>query len=179
MTLCILWADWNMLVTLLEIELDGAMKKEHLHTMAGVLWLGIGLMLATRGVFQFLAAQEMGAGAGAIALAAGLGLVIGFAKGRFVLSKTARKNKNRIAELPDPVKPWQVFSVKFYPLIAVMMGMGIGIRHFFVKGGSATAQLSYGGLLCGIGGALFISAFVYWGAFEKKAAVEAEEAAKA
>jgi hypothetical protein len=49
-----------------------------------------------------------------------------------------------------------------------MMGMGIGIRHFFVNEGSATAHLSYGALLCGIGGALFISAFAYWGAFNKE-----------
>jgi hypothetical protein len=153
------------------------MKKQNLQTMAGVFWLGIGLMLATRGVLMFLAASKMGASTQALALAAALGLIIGAAKGRFVLSKTARKNRDRIGELTEPVKPWQVFSVKFYPLIGLMMGGGIAIRHFFVKDGSSTAQLSYGGVLCGIGGALFISAFAYWGAFEKKA-VATEETVK-
>ena len=146
------------------------MKRQQLQTLAGIFWLAIGLLLTARGVFTLMAAQSGGASTQGLALAAGLGLVIGLAKGRFVLSKTARRNRDRIAALAEPVKPWQLFSMKFYPLILLMMGMGMAIRHFFVKGGTTTAQLSYGGLLCGIGGALFVSAFAYWGAFAKKAA---------
>jgi hypothetical protein len=144
------------------------MKKQHLQSLAGIFWLGIGIMLTVRGIFTLTTAQDMGASVSAIGLAAGLALIIGLAKGRFVLSKSARRNRDRIGELTEPVRAWQVFSVKFYPLILLMMGMGIGIRHFFVNEGSATAHLSYGALLCGIGGALFISAFAYWGAFNKE-----------
>ena len=45
----------------------------------------------------------------AVSLAVVLGLCGGLAKGRFVLSKTALRNKRRIAALSQ-AKPWQIFA---------------------------------------------------------------------
>jgi hypothetical protein len=151
------------------------MTKNGLNTTAGIVWLAIGGMLATRGALTLLKAQEGGATTTGLACAALLGLVIGAAKGRFVLSKTARRNARRIAGLEEPVKPWQVFAPAFYPLILVMMGLGFGLRAAAAKG-YAGGHLTYGGVLVGIGCALFVSAFTYWKAeeqSEEQGAVEA------
>ena len=45
----------------------------------------------------------------AVSVALALGLVGGWAKGRFVLAKTALRNKRRLQRLSGP-RPWQIFA---------------------------------------------------------------------
>lgn len=156
------------------------MKRSSLLGFAAFVWIGSGIGLLARGVsYFFKAVNEQEAGTAGIAIAAAIGLVIGAVKGRFVLAKSARRNKHRIEALPEPTKPWQVFKPLFYVFLASMMGMGIGLRFLF-RSGDYGGWLSYGGMLCGIGGALFVSAFVYWfeDAFFKPKAEEEGEASE-
>lgn len=158
------------------------MSRSSLQTLAGIIWVCVGVMLASMGIFKYLAnAQSLGASTLSLGLAIGLGLIVGGAKGKFVLAKSALRNKDRIEKLEEPLRPWHVFAPPFFLLIALMMGMGIGIRRFVIDQSNPTHLLIYGGCLCGIGGALFVSAFAYWfeGVFRKPLAAVQEASAEA
>lgn len=85
--------------------------------------------------------------------------LIGLVKGKFVLSKTAHRNKNRIYSLDDPVSLQDIFAKPFYFLIPMMMGLGILLRSYneYVGG-----YIVVGAIYCGIGMALIVSSRVYW-----------------
>ena len=56
------------------------------------------------------------------------GLMIGFVKGRFILSKTARRVASRIHSLPHPIKISQVYSLRYIALIACMILLGMSMK---------------------------------------------------
>ena len=102
------------------------------------------------GLYQ-LAGQEQHSTQISIILSLVTAVLIGLAKGRFVLSKTARKNKARIYELEDPVHIHQIFSKPFYFLIPMMIGLGVLLRYYNeYLGGYVVVAAIY----CGIGMAL-------------------------
>ncbi len=107
------------------------MSKNRLITIAGGLWCFIGLFLVVRGFGLYhLAEVEQHATEIAITISGIVAGLIGLAKGRFVLSKTARRNKNRIHGLEDPVRLHDLFAKPFYFLIPMMMGLGVLLRSF-------------------------------------------------
>ncbi|CAE7325736.1 hypothetical protein AK812_SmicGene1421 [Symbiodinium microadriaticum] len=148
------------------------MRRDGLQNAAGAVWLliGAGLLARGRGYLQ-QAVNIDGASSRAVTTSVVLGLLLGLAKGRFVLSKVAIKNIRRIESLQDP-KPWQIFSLKFYPLMLGMMGLSVALRKLF-RSGFAGGMVTYGGLVSGIGTALFVSAFAYW--FEDAFGVKAKK----
>jgi hypothetical protein len=152
------------------------MSPSSLQKLAGAIWLLVGAGLMTRAVLgHLLLASRLNASMGAMITAVALGLVVGAAKGRFVLARTALRNVDRIKALPEPRRPWQLFHPAFYLLIGLMMGMGIGIRRFLISPESINGNLIYGGVLLGIGGALFVSSLAYFSPerFRKTPKVEA------
>ena len=84
---------------------------------------------------------------------------MGGAKGKFVLSKTAKKNKARINGLDEPVNVGQTFAKPFYGFIVGMMVLGFLLRAF---NESLGGYVVVGGVYCGIGAALMVSSLVYW-----------------
>ena len=136
------------------------MSKERLIKIAGGLWGIIGLMLVIRGFGLYqLAEMEQHATEIAITISGIVAGLIGLVKGKFVLSKTARRNKTRIHNLEDPVKLYNIFSKPFYFLIPMMMGLGILLRYFNeYLGGYIVVAAIY----CGIGMALIVSSRIYW-----------------
>ena len=136
------------------------MSKERLIKIAGGLWGIIGLMLVIRGFGLYqLAEIEQHATEIAITISGIVAGLIGLVKGKFVLSKTALKNKTRILNLEDPVKLHNIFSKPFYFLIPMMMGLGILLRSFNeYLGGYIVVAAIY----CGIGMALIVSSRIYW-----------------
>ena len=86
-------------------------------------------------------------------------IVIGVAKGKFVLSKTARRNKSRIEQIEGPLQVHHVYAKSFYFLIAGMILFGVSLRHFneYLGGYVVVA-----GIYCGIGLALMVSSLTYW-----------------
>ncbi len=95
------------------------MKVSHrtLIFLAGTLWLLIGLSLLGIGLSLSDALPLL-----AIATA------VGYAKGRFVMSRAAQKQAARISNLPAPVHIKNLYSAPFYFLILGMMGLGMSLR---------------------------------------------------
>jgi len=136
------------------------LKTRHLITLAGILWVAIGTFLIVRGVAMYrLAMLEQHATQTALAFSVAIGVCLGSAKGLFVLSKTARKNKTRIENLPHPVQAHHIFSKPFYVLIAGMMLLGFLLRTWNEYLGGYIVVAS---IYCGIGMALLLGSRVYW-----------------
>jgi uncharacterized membrane protein len=137
-----------------------SLSKESLIKIAGGLWGIIGLMLVIRGFGLYqLAEIEQHTTEIAISISGIVAVLIGLIKGKFVLSKTARRNKTRIHNLEDPVKLHNIYSKPFYFLIPMMMGLGILLRSFneYIGGYIVVATI-----YCGIGMALIVSSRIYW-----------------
>ena len=107
------------------------MGKQRLLQIAGLIWVIVGLFLIYRGSGLYnLAVIEQNTSKETLIIAIILGVVIGILKGKFVLSKTALRNRNRIYQLVPPISIHQIFSGAFYGLIAGMMILGFLLREF-------------------------------------------------
>ena len=136
------------------------MNKNSLYTLAGSIWGLVGLFLIIRGVGMYQAALEtQNASQTALMISIAIAVVIGVAKGRFVLSKTARRNKSRIENIEEPLKVHHVYAKSFYFLIAGMILLGVSLRHFNEYLGG---YVVVGAIYCGIGLALMVSSLTYW-----------------
>ena len=136
------------------------LSRQLLTQTAGFIWIVVGLFLIYRGsgLYQ-LAAQEQNSGLKAIIISLLLGIILGIIKGKFVLSKTARKNRNRIDQLTLPLKIHNIFSGPFYGFIVGMMALGFLLRTFNTYlGGYVVVAAIY----CGVGMALIAASYVYW-----------------
>lgn len=95
----------------------------------------------------------------AVMISIAVAVIIGVAKGKFVLSKTARRNKSRIEGIEEPLKVHHVYAKSFYFLIAGMILLGVTLRTFNeYLGGYVVVAAIY----CGIGLALMVSSLTYW-----------------
>lgn len=108
--------------------------------VSGFLWLAAGFSLLKKGL-QFVEAglqnpeslsshlvslfgsSEQG---GMILIA--IGLIVGFLKGRFVLSRSAHRICSRIIHLEPPIRLTRAYPLPYWILIAGMMGLGFGMR---------------------------------------------------
>jgi hypothetical protein len=136
------------------------LNKKKLIQIAGGVWICVGAFLTIRGIGLFdLATSQQGATSTGVTISVILGLIVGGAKGKFVLSKTAKKNKARINGLEEPVNIGQTFAKPFYGFIVGMMGLGFLLRAFNEPLGG---YVVVGGIYCGIGAALMVSSLVYW-----------------
>lgn len=137
------------------------MSTRSLKILAGSIWLIVGIGLASVG-FRFVFGLHEGGEAGSVAgIAASLllGAGIGILKGRYVLSRTARRNRRRIEALKEP-RFWKVFTRNFYVLILGMMLLGRGLRALAARdllGG----YTGVGGIYIGIGLALAVASYAY------------------
>ncbi len=136
------------------------MNKNSLYTLAGSIWGLVGLFLIIRGAIMYQdALNTQNATQTALMISIAVSVIIGVAKGRFVLSKTARRNKTRIDSIEEPLKIHHVYAKSFYFLIAGMIALGIILRTFNeYLGGYVVVAAIY----CGIGLALMVSSLTYW-----------------
>jgi len=136
------------------------LNKKKLIQIAGGVWVCVGAFLTIRGIGFFdIATSQQGATSTGVIISVIIGLIVGGAKGKFVLSKTAKKNKARINGLEEPVNVGQTFAKPFYFFIIGMMGLGFLLRAF---NESLGGYVVVGGIYCGIGAALVVSSLVYW-----------------
>ena len=113
-----------------------------------------------RGINMYqLAVDEQNSTQMGIIFSVTIGILVGFFKGLFVLSKSARKNRSRIQGLESPVKIHHIFSKPFYGLIAGMMLLGVLLRNFNEYLGG---YIVVAGVYCGIGVALMVGSRAYW-----------------
>ena len=136
------------------------MNKNSLYTLAGSIWGLVGLFLIVRGAGMYQAALDtQNATQTALMISIAIAVIIGVAKGKFVLSKTARRNKSRIDGIEGPLKVHHVYAKSFYFFIAGMILLGVSLRHFNeYLGGYVVVAAIY----CGIGLALMVSSLTYW-----------------
>ena len=136
------------------------MNKQRLIQVAGLIWIIVGVFLIYRGSGLYnLAIAEQNTSKESIIISIVLGVVLGIIKGKFVLSKTALKNRNRINQLTPPLNIHHVFSGPFYGFIAGMMMLGFLLRQFNAYiGGYVVVAAIY----CGIGMALIAASSIYW-----------------
>lgn len=136
------------------------MTKNKLIYIAGGLWGLIGVLLIYRGTNMYqLAVDEQSSTQMGVLISVSIGIAIGFFKGLFVLSKSARKNRSRIEGLDSPVKIHDIFSKPFYGLIAGMMLLGFMVRNFNEYLGG---YIVVAGIYCAIGIALMVGSRAYW-----------------
>lgn len=136
------------------------MNKNQLLNIAGGFWGVMGFFLIYRSMELYeRALGEQQSTLQAITISVVIGMIIGGLKGKFVLVKTARKNKSRIEDLEGPLKIYHAFAKKFYILIPGMILLGFLLRHFNSYLGG---YVVVGAIYCGIGMALIVSSFPYW-----------------
>ena len=112
--------------------------------ISGLIWFIVGIGLLTLGLnfIVFKAQMDLGDTTSLIAKLSPLtggreqaalaliatGLIIGFIKGRFVLSKTVRRVSERILSLPQPIRFAQVYSKGYLMLIGGMVLLGMSMK---------------------------------------------------
>lgn len=110
--------------------------------ISGFLWLGVGVFLLYKGLhlisdgvlkadtlcFKMKGLFGSPQQSGTALIAAGL--LLGFMKGRFVLSKTVRRVALRITSLPLPIRFSSVYAPSYWILIGSMMGLGMMLKMF-------------------------------------------------
>lgn len=94
--------------------------------LATILWIAVGLMLIWRG-YPFLG---MIGSTGGKAAAIALGLLVGGAKGVFVLSKSARRTAGYIARRPEQDWLFLCFHPVLWAVIPLMILMGWALRTY-------------------------------------------------
>lgn len=116
------------------------MKHRAWIAFSGFVWLAIGTFLLYKGLrlisdatlsstslcFRLKDFFGTSQQAGVVLIAAGL--LIGFLKGRFVLSKTVHRISSRIANLSLPIRFSDVYPFSYWILIASMITLGISLR---------------------------------------------------
>ncbi len=120
------------------------MKLKHSTMLAlgGLVWLAVGLYLLPLGL-KFLAEpatnlssslpllslmENFLSHANALVILIASGLFVGYFKGRYILGKSAERESNRIKALPNPAPAQNLYSKRYYILVALMMGIGIAMR---------------------------------------------------
>ena len=89
--------------------------------ISGFIWFFIGSMLLYKGL-------RLLEGSAIASQLIALGLLIGFFKGRFVLSKTVKRVVARIKELPLPIRLKDAYAKSYWILIGSMMALGMVFR---------------------------------------------------
>ncbi|MCB9834111.1 MAG: hypothetical protein H6807_16740 [Planctomycetes bacterium] len=95
--------------------------------VAIVLWCAVAAMLIFRGLhFAWHQIPEMNTKL----IALGIALVIGVAKGYFVISRSAERNAGYIARRPEQDWFFLCFHPVMYLLIPLMIGMGLALKAY-------------------------------------------------
>ncbi|WP_303672777.1 hypothetical protein [Vampirovibrio chlorellavorus] len=135
-----------------------------LKKLAFTLWLVGGIILFSRGT-SFLAESPAIHNIPLLAGLVAVALAIGFGKGKFVLAKTSLKNIERLNQFNQPQRPINVYSLRSWIMIALMVSISVALNVFQVQ------NIVRGPINLGIGFALIISSLAYLKSFsESKAA---------
>lgn len=148
-----------------------------LNLLAAAVWYGGGIALMFKGGSLLVEAEALKPGLVWPWLAAGMALMLGGLKARFLFARSCHKNLSRIAALDHP-RVWQFYTPRFFGFLALVIAGGVtlsrlahGLYPFVI--GVATLDLS-------IAVALLGSSYVYWQrrAFSRTAGASPEPAAR-
>ena len=130
-----------------------ATKKIWLHLTAGIMWSGVGIMLTVFAATWFGLVHSL-----TILLLISAGLLLGAAIYFFGFSKMAVKNVQRISAYPkERVCLFAFQKWTSYPLVLVMVAMGIYLRRY-----SPIPKPDLAILYLGLGASLFASSLHYY-----------------
>jgi hypothetical protein len=135
------------------------LQPQQLKKLAFSIWMAGGVVLTILGVSRLMGVQEgvMPPSPAILAMALVASIVIGVAKGKFVLGKTATRNLARLNALTEPQKPIHVYCVRSWVIIALMVGISV-----LLNSGVLPLELWLRGAInIGIGLALVVSSFNY------------------
>lgn len=138
---------------LLLLALPFRISVRQLRRLAFLLWFAGGMVLVVRGI-GFMGADPA-RNMGLMLLGGVLALLIGVAKGKFVLSKTSQRNVERLEAFTEPQKPVAIYSVRSWIMISIMVGISLALNF------SNLAPLWRGVINLGIGTALLASSLAY------------------
>jgi hypothetical protein len=136
---------------LLSSKFKPAVSKYWLATAAGLMWTTVGLMLGGL-AYEWLAVLPLrwAAPLGVV------GIILALVVYRFVFSKIALKNIDRLRQFPDRVCFFAFQAWKSYLLIALMVMFGFILRHSTIPKHYLSVPYA------AIGGALLISSLHYY-----------------
>lgn len=105
------------------------MSKKIAIIFSGFLWMVIGVMLLSKGLRLIVGEAALSQDKQQTALLLiSIGLLIGFIKGRFILSKTVKRVVERILSLPLPLPLAKIYDRKYLILLASMMTLGMTLK---------------------------------------------------
>ena len=94
---------------------------------SGIIWVVVGTSLALKGIqYSVISANNSDAKLLSIFI---LGAVLGYLKGRFVLTKSVARYMRHIVQFEEPLKFTQLFPKSYLVLVGVMMCLGMSMRH--------------------------------------------------
>lgn len=128
-----------------------ALPRIWLYLLSGLMWSAVGLMLCTLAYGWLIQVEVLNA-----LLLAAAGILLGTVIYRFGFLGLAIKNINRIHLLPEKACLFAFQEWKSYPLIAVMIALGITLRH------SPIPKPYLAVLYIGIGLGLFLASLQYY-----------------
>lgn len=126
------------------------LRHNYLLIISGLVWLAVGSSLMMMGLNFLLSgtkgdrslessyplldsmAPYMGNLEQAALVIVALGLFIGYFKGKFVLGKSAKRGIERIQSFPNPTSLSNIYSAKYYILLAIMIGLGMSMKYLGV-----------------------------------------------
>ena len=95
--------------------------------VSGVIWLVVGSFLLSIGLYLLILQSSLQSQDYVVILVC-LGFVLGFIKGRFVLSKTAQKAVKKVLLISEPLSSLPVYPPIYLGLIVGMMLLGMGLK---------------------------------------------------
>lgn len=130
-----------------------------LNILAALVWYLGGVILLMKGGSLLLASASLFPGPEWPWVVGGGGLLLGFVKGKWLFSKSCKKNLRRISSLKNP-RLWQFFSPVFFLLLLLMITAGVILSRlahtsFPVLVGVVVLDLA-------VGAALLVSGRVFW-----------------
>jgi len=110
--------------------------------LSGITWMGVGILLLTKGFSLILTPQgpesmalftpklvSLAGSAQQVALIlVCIGLLVGYLKGRFVLSKTASRVISSIVSQPNPLPLTSIYPRSYLILLSSMIALGLSLK---------------------------------------------------
>ena len=115
-------------VALVLLALPVRLSPRHLAWLAFALWLLGGVVLCAFGARRLLQASQEAAPFGLVGLGAAVSVAVGFAKGRWLLSRTASRNIERLGLFTEKLRPIRVYGARSWIVIGLMVGVSLALN---------------------------------------------------
>ncbi|HKQ04388.1 MAG TPA: hypothetical protein VJ464_04610 [Blastocatellia bacterium] len=122
--------------------------------LAFFLWASGGTVLVALGVLR-MADASLTIRASVIIATSLVWLVIGIAKGKYVLAKTSQRNIERLRAMTEPQRPIRVYSLRSWLVISLTVALSLALTLF------NTPPFWRGGINLAVGFALLMSSINY------------------